>query len=110
MEMSVREIIRERFKGPTKPIPRDVTVQTTVSDVMLNNPDRFGWLIVNLSQNRGFIGFDRQVGATHGTPIEASGGVVTATWEEDGETTTYAVFGINEVAAGAWYVVEFVRF
>jgi len=108
--MSVREIIRERFKGPTKPIPRDVTVQTTVTDIMPNNPDRFAWQIVNLSANRGFLGFDRQVSATHGTPIEASGGFVSASWEEDGETTTYAVFGINEVAAGAWYVVEQVRF
>jgi len=108
--LAVRELIRERFKGPTKPVPRDVTVATTVTEVMPNSPDRFGWLIVNLSQNRGFLGFDRQVSATHGTPIEASGGVVSATWEEDGEMTMYAVFGINEVTAGAWYVVEQVRF
>ena len=108
--MSVRELTRERFKGPTKPIPRDVTVQTTVTEVMPNSPDRFGWQIVNNSNNRGHVGFDRQVSATHGTPIEASGGVITATWEEDGETTAYAVFGISEVAAGAWYVVEQVRF
>jgi len=108
--MAVRELIRERFKGPTKPVPRDVTVQTTVTEVMPNSPDRFGWQIVNLSANRGYIGFDRQVGPTHGTPIEASGGVISATWEEDGETTTYAVFAISEVAAGAWYVIEQVRF
>jgi len=108
--MSVREIIRERFKGPTKPVPRDVTVQTSITDVMLNSPDRFGWVIVNLSVNRGRFGFDRQVSATHGFTIEASGGVASATWEEDGEATTYAVFGYNEVAAGAWHVVEFVRF
>jgi len=108
--MSVREIIRERFKGPTKPLPRDVTVQTTVTDIMPNSPDRFGWQIVNLSANRGYIGFDREVSATHGTPIEASGGIISATWEEDGEMTTYAVFGINQVAAGSWYVLEQVRF
>jgi len=108
--MSVREIIRERFKGPTKPLPRDVTVQTTVTDIMPNSPDRFGWQIVNLSANRGYIGFDREVSATHGTPIEASGGIISATWEEDGEMTTYAVFGINQIAAGSWYVLEQVRF
>jgi len=108
--MSIREIIRERFKGPTKPVPRDVTVQTTVTDIMPNSPDRFGWQIVNLSANRGYIGFDREVSATHGTPIEASGGIISATWEEDGEMTTYAVFGINVVAAGSWYVLEQVRF
>ena len=108
--MSVRELIRERFKGPTKPIPRDVTVQTTVTEVMPNSPDRFGWVITNLGANRGYVGFDRQVGPAHGIPIEAGGGVISAAWEEDGETTTYAVFGISEAAAGAWYVVEQVRF
>jgi len=85
-------------------------VQTSITEIMLNNPDRFGWVIVNTSANRGHFGFDREVSASHGFGIEASFGMVSATWEEDGETTTYAVFGYNEVAAGAWFVVEFVRF
>jgi len=108
--MSVREIIRERFKGPTKPVPQDVSVQTTLTEIMRNNPDRFAWVMVNTSANRGHFGFDREVSATHGFALEASYGVVSAVWEEDGEMTTYAVFGYNEVAAGTWYVVEFVRF
>jgi len=104
--MAVRTLMRERFKGRGESVRRTVTVATTVTDVLLNDPDRFSWIITNLSANRGFLWFDREVSATRGIPIEASGGVVTSFWEEDGELTTYAVFGINEVAAGTWSIVE----
>jgi len=104
--MSVRALMREKFKGPTRPVPNVVTVATTVTEILRNNPDRFNWMLANLSQNRGFIWFDREVSASRGIPVEASGGVVSSSWDEDGEMTTYAVFGINEVAAGTWSVLE----
>lgn len=78
--------------------------------ILKNNPDRVALVIVNLSANRGFIGFDRQVGPTLGIPVEASGGVVTMNIEEDGETVGYEIHAINEVAAGSWYILEIERF
>lgn len=109
--MAVSELGAERFKGRTRPVINPVTdtVQTTVTEILRNNPDRYGWLIVNLSANRGYIGFDREVSTTKGIPIEASGGVITSIWEEDGEAVTYAVFAINQVAAGTYYIVEMER-
>jgi len=98
--------MRERFKGRGETVFDVVTVNTTVSDVLLNDPDRFSWILTNLSANRGFLWFDREVSTSRGIPIEASGGVVSATWEEDGELTTHAVFGINEAAAGIWSIVQ----
>jgi len=98
--------MRERFKGRGESTPNVVSVATTVTDILKNDPDRFSWIITNLSANRGFLWFDREVSSSRGIPIEASGGVVTSFWEEDGELTTYAVFGINEVAAGTWSIVE----
>lgn len=112
MSMAVRELSRVKFQGPTRPVVNPVTstVATTATEILRNNPDRYSWVIVNLSANRGFIGFDREVSSTKGIPIEASGGVVNMQWEEDGEVTTYAVFAINLVASGTWYIVEFERF
>ena len=108
--MAAAELSRERFKGPTRPVPRPVTVGTTATKIANNNPDRVELLIVNLSDNRGFLGFDRQVGPTRGVPVEASGGFVSFCIEEDGETVGYEMHAINQVAAGAWYILEVERF
>ena len=112
MIMALRELSRERFKGPTKPVVNPVTdtVQTSATQILKNNPDRLALLIVNLSANRGFVGFDRQVGPTRGVPVEASGGFVSMCLEEDGETVGYEIFAINQVAAGKWFIVATVRF
>ena len=110
--MALRELSRERFKGPTRPIVNPVTdtVATTPTRILKNNPDRVELLIVNLSANRGFIGFNPDVSATKGIPVEAQGGVVTMCIEEDGETVGYEIHAINEVAAGSWYILEIERF
>ena len=110
--MAAAEISRERFKGPTRPVVNPITdtVGTTATKILNNNPDRLALVIVNLSANRGFIGFDRQVGPTKGIPVEASGGVVTMCIEEDGEAVGYEIHAINEVLAGAWYILEVERF
>jgi len=109
--MAVSELGKERFKGRTRPVVNPVTdtVATTVTEILRNNPDRYGWMIVNLSPNRGYIGFDREVSATKGIPIEAQGGMISMIYEEDGEATTYAVFALNEVAAGTYYILEMER-
>lgn len=98
--------MRERFKTKGRSIPRIVEVQTTVTPILKNDPDRFSWILFNLSPNRGYMWFDREVSSSHGAPLEAEGGFISASWEEDGELPTYEVFGINQVAAGNWSIVE----
>ena len=112
MIMALRELSRERFKGPTRPVVNPITdtVGTTATKILNNNPDRVALVIVNLSENRGFMGFDRQVEPTRGIPVEAQGGVVTMCVEEDGEATGYEIHAINQVAAGKWYILEIERF
>ena len=109
--MATPELVKEEFKGPTRPVINPVTdtVATTATMILKNNPDRLAWLIVNLSANRGYIGFDRQVAPTRGIPVEASGGIVISNWREDGELVIHEVHAINLVAAGTWYIVEVER-
>ncbi|MDH5199606.1 MAG: hypothetical protein OEW93_01860 [Candidatus Bathyarchaeota archaeon] len=109
--MATPRLVAEMFKGPTRPITNPVTdtVQTTATMILKNNPDRLAVLIVNLSANRGYLGFDRQVGPTRGIPVEASGGLVTMNWKEDAELVIQEVHAVNSVAAGTWYIVEVER-
>ena len=111
MVMAASELVKEMFKGPTQANvnPVTATVLTTATLILKNNPDRLALLIVNLSANRGHAGFDRQVSTTKGIPIEASGGLITMNWREDGELVTQEIFAINQVAAGTWYIVEVER-
>jgi len=93
---------------PTKPKINPVTdtVATTPTEVLRNNPNRIFWLVVNLSVNDGYVGWDNAVSSSRGLPIAASGGFVSCNIEEDGELVIYAVYAINLNAAGTYYIVE----
>jgi len=98
----------ERLGFPTKPNINPVTdwVLTTPTQVLKNNPDRIFWLIINLSPNKGYLGWDRAVSSDKGVPLASNGGFVSASIEEDGELVIYEVFAVLENAAGRFYVVE----
>jgi len=82
------------------------TVGTTPTLILRNNPDRIFWLVVNLSANNGFLGWDTLVSSTRGLFIAANGGFVSANIEEDGELVIYDVWAINQNASGTYLVVE----
>jgi len=98
----------QRLGFPTKPRINPVTntVNTTPTQILNNSPDRIFWLIVNLSVNKGYVGWDNDVSSTRGIPIAANGGYVSASVEEDGELVIHPVFAVNENAAGTYYIVE----
>lgn len=101
----------QRLGYPTRPIVNPVTdtVGTTATLILRNNPDRIFWLAVNLSSNKGYIGWDAQVSSTRGIPIAGNGGFVSCTLEEDGELTIHEVWAVLENAAGIFYIVEIER-
>jgi len=106
------EIPAEKRLGfPTRAVVNPVTntVATTATEILRNNPDRIFWLVVNLSTNKGYVGWDREVSSSRGIPIAPSGGYVSASIEEDGELVIHPVFAINENAAGTYYIVEIER-
>jgi len=85
------------------------TVLTTPTETLKNNPDRIFWLIVNLSGNNGYIGWDREVSSTRGLLCAANGGFVSASVEEDGELVIYPVYAVNLNASGTYMIVEVER-
>jgi len=102
-------LAEKKFGGPTRLIFDSVSVGTTVTRVLDNNPNRVFWALVNLSANRGFIWWSEEVSTSLGIPLEAGIGFVSMSADEDGETTGYAVYAVNQNAAGTWARIQVVR-
>lgn len=99
-------VARRWFGGPTELRSRLVSVATTVTELLPNNPNRIAWVIENRSVNNGAIGFDNETTFANGLKIGADGGFASMVAETDGESVGYRLVGINEAAAGDWRVVE----
>jgi len=102
---------RAKVGFPSRPVINPVTntVATTPTLILKNNPDRIYWLIVNLSPNDGYAGWDPTVSPTRGMLIPANGGYASASIEEDGELVIHEVYAVNLNAVGTWYIVEIER-
>jgi len=97
------------FHTAPKINPVTDTVATTPTKILNNNADRIFWLVVNLSVNKGYLGFSSDVSSSKGLPVAPSGGFASCSVEEDGELVIYEVYAINENAAGTYYIVEIMR-
>jgi len=109
--MAARQILTERWKGPTysRVNPVTPTVATTATRVFRNHPDRVMLLAINLSSYDGYIGFDTEVSSTKGILVPASGGFFELLLEEDGELVTQEVYAISPGGSATWYFVEVLR-
>lgn len=97
-----------RFGQPTRAEFTAVTVNTTPTRILDNNPRRVAWLLVNISVNQGYLNFDNLVSSSNGIILGAGGGSVSVEVDEDGETPAWEVFGLCTGAAGIWWVYEVV--
>jgi len=102
---------RAKIGFPSRPVINPVTdtVLTTATLILRNNPDRIYWLIVNLSANDGYIGWDPQVSSTRGLLLPANGGYASASIVEDGELVIMEVYAVNLNAQGTYMIVEVER-
>jgi len=102
---------RAKVGFPSRPIINPVTdtVLTTPTLILRNNPDRIFWLVVNLSANNGYLGWDTLVSSTRGLLVAANGGFVSASIEEDGELVIQEVYAVNLAAQGTYMIVEIER-
>lgn len=97
------------FGGPTRITRSTVTVGTTVTPILGNNPKRVFWAANNRSINDGAIGGDNTLTFATGDLLPALGGRAISTVQEDGEAVAWSVFGIQNAAAGDWVITEISR-
>lgn len=106
---ALSQISEAYFGGPTRQIFREVTVATTVTELLPENPDRLAWAVMNRSANFGAFGFRRDVTTATGFRLGAATGFASKDYRTDGETAGYAVFALNDTLAGTWVVEEVIR-
>lgn len=107
--MTLQELLLGQFKVKTRQIVnRGTTLMTgAVVQVLPNDPNRLAWVIINLGVAAAYLGFERDVSATKGIALTASGGSASLVWNEDFETVGYELFALGTVGDNL-YVVEVV--
>lgn len=82
-------------------------VGTTPVQLLQNNPNRVGFIIVNLSTNTAYISTQPSVTTTSGAAV---GGAQSqsSTWRDDFNTVGYARYAVSASAGCQFYVAEIV--
>ncbi len=90
-------------------IERNLTLTTTAQEILRNDPERVGWLIVVTGVTTAQLAFGPAPTAANSILISGSGGNFSANVREDFTMTTVALNG--NVAAGTTtlHIVEIVR-
>jgi len=103
------EVASARFGGPTRSIERDLTVTTTPSRLLDNNPRRVAWLIQNLGAVDCYNSDRRDVTSVTGFILAASGGVNAMDVLEDGESVAYDRYVLCASGTCALHILEIIR-
>jgi len=81
----------------------------TPTQVLLNDPDRVFWVVMNRSPYFGSISFYDVFTTATGLYLAGGGGYISMSVDEDGEAVTYPVWGISSVNAQNWYTFTLVK-
>lgn len=92
----------KRFGGRTTYTERTVTLSTSVTRILANNPNRIFWSIINEDTNDFRFNNDPVISAADGWLVPSAGGVVIFSWEDEGEVTGYEVYA--RAVAGTCYI------
>ena len=98
-----------RFGGPTTVRTSTVSVATSVTRIVGNNPRRVQLTIYNRGINSVDLDYASTVTSGAGIPLTGASGIAASTIEDDGEVIISEVFGIATTAAVSVFVVEVLR-
>ncbi len=110
--MPLKDLLMERFKVRTRAVenPKITSLGTTAKQVLGNNPNRLGFLIINLSTNVIYLSLRSEVSSSYGIRLDANGGSFAAIWDEMFDPTAWAWWGVADGAASAIYSLEIVEY
>ena len=103
MDGILQKLIQKQFGIKTR-LREDVLTSSlgvAAERVIPQNSNRLGWIIINLSTNTVYVGFNNGVSATNGIILVASGGSYSMIWNEDFDVVGYEIWGIASAAASA---------
>lgn len=105
---TVQGLLDQRFgiRTETRDDPLVAQVETTLTQVLLPNPSRIGFTLVNLGGNPIFLMSDAGASTTRGIRVNATGGSVQVLFDEDFSRVAYGWFAIASGGASAITIQE----
>lgn len=93
--MALSRYMEKKFGVATRAYPIDdpTECETEVTVILPNNPDRLGYILVNLGDYAMYVAWDRAVGTDHGIYVAPEGGSFSLVADEDGELVGYELLG-----------------
>ncbi len=106
--MTINDIISKNYgvNVTTNVNPITDLVQTTSTKLLLNNPNRLTWYLINLSTSQIYLNFGTDVSMSKGFMVDSSGGIISFTALNDLVLPSYELFGISDVADRPIYLLE----
>ena len=104
---ALADYVRKRWGVGSRSIENPVTDTAGAGTTLIlrENPDRLEAIIVNYDDVLMRVAPSALVGATHGIPLDPSGGFTVITADDDGEMVGYEWY-IYSAAGGTIYVLE----
>ncbi len=114
--MPLADLLMERFKVKTRPRrdPLNVSpIGITPVVVLANNPNRLGFVIMNLSANVVYLDLENEVNAGVGTEVglrlDANGGFVSMAWDADFQMVAWAWWAVATAAPTRLTILEVIE-
>lgn len=106
---AAQQFVEKFFGGLVAARETDLTLTTTPQEVLRNDPERLGFLIIVTGANTGQFAFRGVISTAESILVAGTGGSLSANVREDFLLPTNALFG--NVAAGTTtiHIVETVR-
>lgn len=105
----LEELSIQRFGGHTYAVETLMYVDTARTRILPNNPNRIFLAIINEYPYDLRVSTDPNMNRFSGWLIPAQGGVFMMTWEEDGESVGYELFGAGDTTSLLIRVREVIR-
>ncbi len=83
------------------------TVGTSSTLILPNDPNRVGFIVVNLSTNTCYLGMANAVTSTTGAALGGNSSF-TSTWRDDFNTVGFQRYAISPSGSASFYVAEII--
>jgi len=110
MGKTLKDLVNDKFGVSTRPVLNPVIQTVDANELMLfnNNPNRFAFLVMNLSGNILYILPDNGVTANRGIRLNANGGQYIAIYDQDFDMVGYSWFCIGSAPGTTLLSLEIV--
>lgn len=106
--MSVETLLEKEFgvKCTFRENKETDVVNTSVTRIACNNPNRLGLIIINLSPNTIWIAPNPKVSPTLGIELSSNGGGISMIYRDDFILQSLEWFAVSDVDGSSIYVLE----